>query len=78
MTRKRIHPTTDILADALHRLGIAAAAIDREALRVRMGLPEQDGFVEDSAVAAALRDGTARQAFSQTGVAALRLALPAL
>ena len=45
------------LADALHRLGIAAAAIDREALRVRMGLPEQDGFVEDSAVAAALRDG---------------------
>ncbi|TXM64265.1 hypothetical protein, partial [Methylobacterium sp. WL120] len=64
MARKRIHLTTDILADALHRLGIAAAAVDREALRRALGLPEQDGFVEDAAVAAALRDGDARRAFT--------------
>ena len=78
MARKRIHLTTDILADALHRLGIAAAAVDREALRLALGLPEQDGFVEDAAVAAALRGGDARRAFAEGGVAALRLALPAL
>ncbi|MGU3538064.1 helicase-related protein [Methylobacterium sp. A54F] len=78
MARKRIHLTTDILADALHRLGIGAAAVDREALRLRMGLPEHDGFVEDEAVAAALRDGDARRAFVETGVAALRSAIPAL
>ena len=78
MARKRIHLTTDILGDALHRLGIAASAVDREALRVRMGLPEQDGFVEDAAVAAALRDGEARRAFAGTGVAALKLTVPAL
>ena len=78
MARKRIHLTTDILADALHRLGIAAAAVDREALRLALGLPDQDGFVEDAAVAAALRDGDARRAFTEGGVAALRLVLPAL
>lgn len=78
MARKRTHLTTDILADVLHRLGIGAAAIDREALRLRMDLPEYDGFVEDDAVAAALRDGEARRAFAETGVALLRSALPAL
>lgn len=78
MARKRIHLTTDILADALHRLGIPASAVDREALRERMGLPERDGFVEDAAVARALRDGDARRAFAETGVAALAKALPAL
>lgn len=35
---RRIHRTTDFLADALHRLGIAAGAVDREALRERLGL----------------------------------------
>ncbi|MCJ2024293.1 helicase-related protein [Methylobacterium sp. J-067] len=78
MARKRTHLTTDILADVLHRLGIGAAAIDREALRLRMELPEHGGFVEDDAVAAALRDGEARRAFAETGVALLRSALPAL
>ncbi|GJE59020.1 helicase-related protein [Methylobacterium trifolii] len=78
MARKRNHLTTDILADALHRLGIGAAAIDREALRLRMDLPEHNGFVEDEAVAAALRDGGARRAFLATGVAALRSTIPAL
>ncbi|MCJ2012288.1 helicase-related protein [Methylobacterium sp. J-076] len=78
MARKRNHLTTDILADALHRLGIGAAAVDREALRRRMDLPEVDGFVEDEAVAAALRDGGARRAFAETGVAALRATVPAL
>jgi ATP-dependent RNA helicase SUPV3L1/SUV3 len=78
MARKRNHLTTDILADALHRLGIGAAAVDREALRLRLGLPELDGFVEDEAVAAALREGGARRAFAETGVAALRAAIPAL
>jgi len=78
MARKRTHLTTDILADVLHRLGIGAAAIDREALRLRMDLPEYDGFVEDDAVAAALRHGEARRAFAETGVALLRSALPAL
>ncbi|GLS45382.1 helicase-related protein [Methylobacterium brachythecii] len=78
MARKRNHLTTDILADALHRLGIGAAAIDREALRLRMELPEHNGFVEDEAVAAALRDGGARRAFAETGVAALRSTIPAL
>ncbi len=78
MARKRNHLTTDILADVLHRLGIGAAAVDREALRLRMDLPEYDGFVEDEAVAAALRDGDARRAFRETGVAALRSTVPAL
>ena len=78
MARKRNHLTTDILADVLHRLGIGAAAVDREALRRRMDLPEYDGFVEDDAVAAALRDGDARRAFRETGVAALRSSVPAL
>ena len=78
MARKRTHLTTDILADALHRLGIGAAAVDREALRLRMGLPERDGFVEDEAVAAALRDVGAQRAFLEAGVAALRSTIPAL
>lgn len=78
MARKRNFLTTDLLADALHRLGIGAAAVDREALRLRLGLPEYNGFVEDEAVAAALRDGGARRAFAQTGVAALRSTVPAL
>lgn len=78
MARKHNHLTTDILADALHRLGIGAAAVDREALRLRMDLPELNGFVEDEAVAAALRDGGARRAFAETGVAALRSTIPAL
>ncbi|WP_375462531.1 helicase-related protein [uncultured Methylobacterium sp.] len=78
MARKRIHLTTDILADALHRLGIPARAVDRDALRARMNLPEYDGFVEDAIVAAALRAVDARRAFAETGVAALRAALPAL
>ncbi len=78
MARKRNHLTTDILADALHRLGIGATAVDREALRLRLGLPEENGFVEDEAVAAALRDGDARRAFARTGVAALRSTVPAL
>lgn len=78
MARKRNHLTTDILADALHRLGIGAAAVDREALRLRMDLPERDGFVEDEAVAAALKDIGARRAFLEAGVAALRSTIPAL
>lgn len=78
MARKRNHLTTDLLADALHRLGIGAAAVDREALRLRMELPEYNGFAEDDAVAAALRDGHARRAFTETGVAALRSTVPAL
>lgn len=78
MARKRNHLTTDLLADALHRLGIGAAAVDREALRLRMELPEYNGFAEDDAVAAALRDGHARRAFAETGVAALRSTVPAL
>jgi ATP-dependent RNA helicase SUPV3L1/SUV3 len=78
MARKRNHLTTDILADALHRLGIGAAAVDREALRLRLDLPEYNGFIEDDAVAIALRDGGARRAFLETGVAALRSAIPAL
>ncbi|MGU3539823.1 hypothetical protein [Methylobacterium sp. A54F] len=78
MARKRNYLTTDILADTLHRLGIGAPEVDREALRLRMGLPEHDGFVEDEAVAAALRNGDARRAFAETGVAALRSTIPAL
>ncbi len=39
MARKRNFLTIDLLADALHRLGIGAAAVDRETLRLRLGLP---------------------------------------
>ncbi len=59
-------------------MGIGAAAVDREALRLRMDLREYNGFIEDEAVAAALRDGEARRAFLETGVAALRSTVPAL
>jgi len=78
MARKRIHPTDDLLADALHRLGVPAGAVDREELRARLGLPEIDGFVEDADVARALSDLGARRAFAETGIKALTAALPAL
>ncbi|SFH10117.1 helicase-related protein [Methylobacterium gossipiicola] len=75
---RRIHRTTDFLADALHRLGIAAGAVDREALRERLGLPERGGVCEDAAVAQALRASDARRDFARNGVPALIQAIPAL
>ncbi|TXM65837.1 helicase [Methylobacterium sp. WL69] len=75
---RRIHRTTDFLADALHRLGIAAGAVDRDALRERLGLPELGGVCEDDAVARALRASDARRDFLRDGVPVLAQAIPAL
>lgn len=75
---RRIHRTTDFLADALHRLGIAAGAVDREALRERLGLPERGGVCEDAAVAHALQASDARWTFAREGVPRLTQAIPAL
>ena len=78
MARKRIPLTTDLLADALHRLGVPAHAVDRDALRADLGLPEFGGYAEDADIARALRARQTRGAFAEARVAAVRAAVPAL
>ncbi|WP_132256172.1 helicase-related protein [Methylobacterium segetis] len=78
MVRKRVPSTIEILIEAVARLGLPPRSVDIEALRAHLGLPEFGGYVQDARVARALRDMRASRTFAETGVAALRKALPAL
>ncbi|MCJ2028522.1 helicase [Methylobacterium sp. J-043] len=78
MARKRLRPTTESLIEAAGRLGLSPAEIDLEALRVHLELPEFGAAVEDERVAHALREMKTARAFVETGIPALKRAVPAL
>ena len=50
MARKRARPTSEILLDAVMRLGLPPRSVPVEALQLHLGLPEFGGFVEDAVV----------------------------
>ncbi|QRE77082.1 helicase-related protein [Methylobacterium aquaticum] len=78
MARKRVQPTTEILSEIVARLGPSPRAVDLDALRAHLALPEFGGDVDEARVARALRAMKANRAFAETGVDALRRAVPAL
>jgi ATP-dependent RNA helicase SUPV3L1/SUV3 len=78
MARKRLRPTTVYLAEAVARLGLSPEAVDLETLRADLELPELGAEVDDARVAQALRARQAARAFAETGVPAVRKAIPAL
>lgn len=78
MARKRLRPTVESLIEMVGRLGIAPNTVDLEALRTHLELPELGAAVEDERVARALRQMRAARAFAETGIPALKRAVPAL
>lgn len=78
MARKRVHPTEDLLRDAVARLGLPPRSVDIEALREQLDLPEFNGFVEDSRVGKALRRMRARSAFARGGAETVAAGVPGL
>ncbi|GJD78257.1 helicase-related protein [Methylobacterium gregans] len=78
MARKRPHPTIESLIESAGRLGIAPRSLDFEALRLHLDLPEFGAAVDDERVAGALREMRNARAFAETGVPALRKAVPVL
>ncbi|CAX22570.1 conserved protein of unknown function; putative ATP-dependent helicase domain [Methylorubrum extorquens DM4] len=78
MARKRLRPTAESLIEAVGRLGLSPAQIDVEALRIHLELPEFGAAVEDERVAHALREMKTARAFVETGIPALKRAIPAL
>ena len=78
MARKRVPPTIEILIEALARLGVSPKSVDLEALRTHLELPEFGGFVQDARVARALLGMKANRIFAETGIEALKKALPGL
>ncbi len=78
VARKRVQPTTEILSEIVARLGPSPRAVDLDALRAHLALPEFGGDVDEARVARALRAMKANRAFAETGVDALRRAVPAL
>ncbi|KQT59923.1 helicase [Methylobacterium sp. Leaf456] len=78
MARKRLRPTIESLAESVARLGLPARSVDLEALRTHLELPEFGAEVEDERVAGALRERAAARAFVETGIPALKRAIPAL
>lgn len=78
MARKRVQPTTEILSEIVAHLGPSPQAVDLEALRSHLALPEFGGYVDEARVARALRAMKANRAFAETGIDALRRAVPAL
>ena len=78
MARKRLRPTAESLIEAVGRLGLSPAQIDVEALRIHLELPEFGAAVEDERVAHALREMKTARAFVETGIPALKRAVPAL
>ncbi|MEQ4599163.1 MAG: helicase, partial [Methylobacteriaceae bacterium] len=78
MARKRLRPTAESLIEAVGRLGLSPAQIDVEALRIHLELPEFGAAVEDERVALALREMKTARAFVETGIPALKRAVPAL
>lgn len=78
MARKRLRPTVESLIETVGRLGLAPNTVDLEALRTQLELPEFGAMVEDERVARALREMRMARAFAETGVPALKRAVPAL
>lgn len=78
MARKRLHPTSESLIEAVARLGLSPKSVDLEALRAHLELPEFGAAVEDERVARALREMRTARDFVETGIPALRHAIPAL
>jgi ATP-dependent RNA helicase SUPV3L1/SUV3 len=78
VARKRVPPTIEILIEALARLGVSPKSVNLEALRTHLDLPEFGGFVQDARVARALRAMKANRIFAETGIEALKKALPGL
>ncbi|MDV2988422.1 UNVERIFIED_CONTAM: SUV3 C-terminal domain-containing protein [Methylobacteriaceae bacterium AG10] len=78
MARKRLRPTVESLIETVGRLGLAPNTVDLEALRTQLELPEFGAVVEDERVARALREMRMARAFAETGVPALKRAVPAL
>jgi ATP-dependent RNA helicase SUPV3L1/SUV3 len=78
MARKRLRPTVESLIEAVGRLGLAPNAVDLEALRAHLELPELGAVVEDERVARALREMRTARAFAESGIPALKQAIPAL
>ncbi|KQQ30927.1 helicase [Methylobacterium sp. Leaf123] len=78
MARKRLRPTAESLIEAAGRLGLSPAAIDVEALRIHLELPEFGAAVEDDRVAHALREMKTARAFVEAGIPALKRAVPVL
>ncbi|MER2252399.1 helicase-related protein [Methylorubrum podarium] len=78
MARKRLRPTVESLIETVGRLGLSPNTVDLEALRTQLELPEFGAVVEDERVARALREMRMARAFAETGVPALKRAVPAL
>ena len=78
MARKRLRPTIDSLIEALGRLGLSPDAVDLDRLCAHLELPDYGAEVEDARVAGALRAMRAARVFAETGVPAVRKAIPAL
>jgi ATP-dependent RNA helicase SUPV3L1/SUV3 len=78
MARKRLRPTVESLIETVGRLGLAPNTVDLEALRTQLELPEFGAVIEDERVARALREMRMARAFAETGVPALKRAVPAL
>lgn len=78
MARKRLRPTSENLIESIGRLGLSPQDTDLEALRAHLELPEIGAAVDDERVARALREMRAARAFAESGVPALRQAIPAL
>jgi ATP-dependent RNA helicase SUPV3L1/SUV3 len=78
MARKRLHPTIESLIESIGRLGLSPKSVDLEALRATLELHEFGAAVEDERVARALREMAAARAFVETGIPALKQALPSL
>ena len=78
MARKRIQETADILQDAIRRVAPSRRDIDTEGLRRYLGLPEHDGFVDDSRVASALTEMLRLEEWAAKGARELAKAAPSL
>ncbi|KMO42538.1 helicase [Methylobacterium tarhaniae] len=78
MPRRRVQPTTEILSEIVARLGPPSQTVDLEALRAHLGLPEFGGYVDEARVVRGLRAMKANRAFAETGIEALRRAVPGL
>src|SRR3954471_19839371 len=78
MARKRLRPTIESLIESVGRLGLSPDAVDLDRLLAHLALPEYGAEVEDERVARALREMQAARAFAETGIPAIRKAIPAL
>ncbi len=78
MARKRLRPTIESLTESVGRLGLSPDAVDLDRLLAHLDLPDYGAEVEDERVARALREMQAARAFAETGVPAIRKAIPNL